>query len=185
MPARRGRRSPRTTGRRDESAAAIFAVPIVNPKNPDMVYSASTVAYKSTDGGKSWVPSRAHRAATIIRTAGSTRTTRTSFCSSAIRARSSRSTAASHGVPGTTSRPRSSITSTPTTIFRIGWRSRVPSRWSRRSCCSTNRSGRLTPRCGRSCVAGSAACTMTFTSRASLSRTIRRRRWSWPTASRS
>jgi photosystem II stability/assembly factor-like uncharacterized protein len=31
-------------------------VPIVNPKDPDMVISASTVAYKTTDGGKSWVP---------------------------------------------------------------------------------------------------------------------------------
>jgi photosystem II stability/assembly factor-like uncharacterized protein len=31
-------------------------VPIVNPKDADMVISASTVAYKSTDGGKSWVP---------------------------------------------------------------------------------------------------------------------------------
>ena len=33
-----------------------LAVPIVNPKNADMLISASTVAYKSTDGGKSWVP---------------------------------------------------------------------------------------------------------------------------------
>jgi photosystem II stability/assembly factor-like uncharacterized protein len=31
-------------------------VPIVNPKDPDSLISASTVAYKSTDGGKSWVP---------------------------------------------------------------------------------------------------------------------------------
>ena len=31
-------------------------VPIVNPKDPDMIISASTVAYKTTDGGKSWVP---------------------------------------------------------------------------------------------------------------------------------
>jgi photosystem II stability/assembly factor-like uncharacterized protein len=31
-------------------------VPLVNPKNPDELISASTVAYKSTDGGKSWVP---------------------------------------------------------------------------------------------------------------------------------
>jgi photosystem II stability/assembly factor-like uncharacterized protein len=33
-----------------------LAVPIVNPKNPDELISASTVAYKSTDGGKSWAP---------------------------------------------------------------------------------------------------------------------------------
>ena len=31
-------------------------VPIVNPKDADMVISASTVAYKTVDGGKSWVP---------------------------------------------------------------------------------------------------------------------------------
>jgi len=31
-------------------------VPLVNPKDADMVISASTVAYKSIDGGKSWVP---------------------------------------------------------------------------------------------------------------------------------
>jgi len=33
-----------------------LAVPIVNPKDADSLISASTVAYKSTDGGKSWVP---------------------------------------------------------------------------------------------------------------------------------
>jgi photosystem II stability/assembly factor-like uncharacterized protein len=33
-----------------------LAVPIVNPKDPDILIIASTVAYKSTDGGKSWVP---------------------------------------------------------------------------------------------------------------------------------
>jgi photosystem II stability/assembly factor-like uncharacterized protein len=33
-----------------------LAVPIVNPKDPDTIISASTVAYKSTDGGKSWIP---------------------------------------------------------------------------------------------------------------------------------
>ncbi|MGZ4815841.1 MAG: WD40/YVTN/BNR-like repeat-containing protein, partial [Terriglobales bacterium] len=29
-------------------------VPVVDPKNPDVVYSASIVAHKSTDGGKTW-----------------------------------------------------------------------------------------------------------------------------------
>ena len=33
-----------------------LAVPIVNPRNPDMLISASTVAYKSVDGGQSWAP---------------------------------------------------------------------------------------------------------------------------------
>jgi photosystem II stability/assembly factor-like uncharacterized protein len=31
-------------------------VPLVNPKDADMLISASTVAYKSIDGGKTWVP---------------------------------------------------------------------------------------------------------------------------------
>jgi photosystem II stability/assembly factor-like uncharacterized protein len=31
-------------------------VPIVNPKDADWLISASTVAYKSTDGGRTWVP---------------------------------------------------------------------------------------------------------------------------------
>jgi photosystem II stability/assembly factor-like uncharacterized protein len=44
---------PRPVGR---IGGGDLAVPIVNPKNPDIVISASTVAYKSTDGGKSWAP---------------------------------------------------------------------------------------------------------------------------------
>ena len=31
-------------------------VPIVNPKNPDMVIMASTVSWKSVDGGRTWAP---------------------------------------------------------------------------------------------------------------------------------
>jgi photosystem II stability/assembly factor-like uncharacterized protein len=31
-----------------------LAVPAVDPKNPDIVYTASTVTWKSTDGGKTW-----------------------------------------------------------------------------------------------------------------------------------
>ena len=33
-----------------------LAVPLVNPKNADTVIMASTVSYKSVDGGKTWVP---------------------------------------------------------------------------------------------------------------------------------
>ena len=33
-----------------------LAVPIVNPKNADTVFTASTVSYKSVDGGKTWAP---------------------------------------------------------------------------------------------------------------------------------
>ena len=35
-----------------------LAVPRVDPTNPDVVYSASTVAMKSTDGGRNWQPLR-------------------------------------------------------------------------------------------------------------------------------
>ena len=42
----------------DEPAARIgggdLPVPAVDPKNPDVVYSASIVTWKSTDGGKTW-----------------------------------------------------------------------------------------------------------------------------------
>ena len=31
-----------------------LSVPVVDPKNPDIVYVASTVAWKSVDGGKTW-----------------------------------------------------------------------------------------------------------------------------------
>lgn len=37
-----------------------FAAPAVDPKNPDIVYSANVVAWKSTDGGRTWA---AHRGA--------------------------------------------------------------------------------------------------------------------------
>ncbi len=33
-----------------------LAVPIVNPKDADNVFTASTVSYKSVDGGKTWAP---------------------------------------------------------------------------------------------------------------------------------
>ena len=52
-----------------------------------------------------------------------------------------------------------------------------------RCCCSTSRSARSTPRCGKACGPGSAGCTTRFTSRASWSRTTRKKRSKWPTAS--
>jgi photosystem II stability/assembly factor-like uncharacterized protein len=45
----------RIAGKADDMSA-----PTVDPKNPDIVYSANTVAWKSTDAGKTWV---AHRGA--------------------------------------------------------------------------------------------------------------------------
>ncbi len=42
---------PRPAGR---IGGGDLSVPTVDPKNPDIVYVASTVAWKSTDGGKTW-----------------------------------------------------------------------------------------------------------------------------------
>jgi photosystem II stability/assembly factor-like uncharacterized protein len=46
---------PRPAGR---IGGGDLPVPKVDPKNPDIVYSASTVTMKSTDGGKSWTSFR-------------------------------------------------------------------------------------------------------------------------------
>ncbi|MBI3569357.1 MAG: glycoside hydrolase [Gemmatimonadetes bacterium] len=45
----------RIAGKADDAAA-----PAIDPKNPDIIYSANTVAWKSIDGGKTWF---AHRGA--------------------------------------------------------------------------------------------------------------------------
>ena len=93
------------------SASDDFAEVKVDPKNPDVVYTASMVVWKSTDGGQDvHRRSAARRAATTTTASGSTPTTRRSCCSPATRARSSPSTAATPGAPGTTSRRRSSTT---------------------------------------------------------------------------
>ena len=42
---------PRPAGR---IGGGDLSVPVVDPKNPDIVYVASTVAWKSVDGGKTW-----------------------------------------------------------------------------------------------------------------------------------
>jgi ABC-type sugar transport system ATPase subunit len=62
-------------------------------------------------------------------------------------------------------------------------RSPAPSRPPRASCSSTSRSARWTRASGRSCAAGCGGSTTSCTSRASSSRTIRRRRSRYPTAS--
>ena len=56
MPAKPGPSSPTTRGRRAASAAAICPCRSSNPKNPDMLVMASTVSWKSVDGGKTWAP---------------------------------------------------------------------------------------------------------------------------------
>ena len=47
-----------TTDRRPASriGGGDLPVPVVNPKDPDMVFMASTVSMKSVDGGRTWVP---------------------------------------------------------------------------------------------------------------------------------
>ena len=78
---------PRPAGR---IGGGDLSVPKVDPKNPDLLYVASTVTMRSSDGGKPGPASAAHPGATIIKISGLIRTTATSFSWSAIRAQSSR-----------------------------------------------------------------------------------------------
>ena len=54
MAATPGRSRPPIRVPRPASAAAILPVPMIDPKNPDVIYMASIVTWKSTDGGKTW-----------------------------------------------------------------------------------------------------------------------------------
>ena len=56
-------------------------VPIIDPKNPDVIVMASTVSWKSVDGGKTWAPFKGAPGGEAIRAVRSTRTIRTSSCS--------------------------------------------------------------------------------------------------------
>ena len=49
-----------TTDNRIVGKADDMSAPAIDPKNPDIIYSANTVAWKSVDGGKTWA---AHRGA--------------------------------------------------------------------------------------------------------------------------
>ena len=113
--------SPRTMRVRPAaSAAAILPVVRFDPKNPTIVYSASIVCWKSTDGGKTWDGLRGAPGGDDYQNVWiNPEQPERSFCSAATRARSSPSTAARPGAPGTTNRPRSFITSAPTTRFLI------------------------------------------------------------------
>ena len=92
----------------------------VDPKNPDIVYIASIVTWKSTDGGKTFAALRGapggddyHR---IWINPNNPNIILIASDQGAIDHRQRRRRP---GAPGTTSRPRSSITSAPTTRFRI------------------------------------------------------------------
>ena len=104
---------------------------VVDPKDPNVVYSASTVMWRTEDGGTHLVGGawRA-RAATTTSGSGSTRNTPTSFSPSRTRAAWSRPTGAGPGATGTTSPPRRCTTSPPTTISPTGSAagSRTPAR---------------------------------------------------------
>ena len=88
--------------------------------------------------------------------------------------------AARAGAAGRPRRSRSPVSSPAGS--GSAWRWRGPWRSSRRCCCSTSRSARSTPRCGRSCGSGCAGCTTRSMSPASSSPTTRRRRSRSPTA---
>ena len=121
-PAKRGRRRHRTPSGRTDGGGDL-PVPIVNPKDPDMVISREhrrlQVGGRRQDLGA--VQRRARWRRLPERMDQSERSEHHparlgSGCSR------HRSTAATRGAPGTTSRPRSSITSTPTTISISGLR---------------------------------------------------------------
>ena len=92
----------------------------IDPKNADIVYVANIVDVEVDRRRQDLqrVPRRAGRRRLSPHLDQSERPEDRS-CSPPIRARSSRSTAARRGAPGTTSRPRRCITSTPTTRSRI------------------------------------------------------------------
>lgn len=78
---------PRPAGR---IGGGDLPIPKVDPRNPDIVYVASTVTMRSADGGKPGRVSTERPAATTIRIFGSIPTTATSFFWSPIRGQSSR-----------------------------------------------------------------------------------------------
>jgi hypothetical protein len=93
-----------------------FAEVRVDPKDPDTVYVANVAAWKSTDGGKTFTACAARPAATTTTALDQSERPRRS-CSRGDQGAIVTSTAARRGAPGTTSRPRSSTTSRPTTRF--------------------------------------------------------------------
>jgi len=99
-----------------------FACVHVHPKNKNIVFVANTSTYRSTNAGKDFTAIKgARRVATIITPYGSIRRIPTLSSLALTRARLSASTVARLGVRGTTSQPRSSITSLPTINFHTGF----------------------------------------------------------------
>ena len=93
-------------------------VPAVDPKNADTVIIASTVSYRSTDGGKTWIALRgAPGGDDYQRPWISPVDSKIIAMASDQGAIISVNGGETRGAPGTTSRRRRCITSTPTTRF--------------------------------------------------------------------
>ncbi len=78
---------PRASGR---IGGGDLPIPRVDPKNPDMVYVASTVTMRSTDGGKTWTGFRGAPGGDDYQNLWINPHNGETFFWSAIRARSSR-----------------------------------------------------------------------------------------------
>ena len=97
-----------------------FACVRVDPRNKDVIYVANTSTYRSDDAGKNFTAIKGAPGGDDYHTSGSTPKIPTLSPSASTRARPSAGMAARRGAPGTTSPPRSSITSLPTTSFLTG-----------------------------------------------------------------
>ncbi len=94
-----------------KAAVRDFACVRVDPKNKDVIYVANTSTYRSTDAGRNvHGHQRRTRRRRLSHHLDQSRPSRNYPAGEPIRAPPSRSMAAQPGAPGTTSRPRSSIT---------------------------------------------------------------------------
>ena len=122
---------PRSAAARCRIGGGDLPTITVDPKNENVVYSASTVFWRTEDGGVTWTR-RARRAGRrrLPEDLDQSERPRTSCSSSPIRAASSRPIAARRGATGTRSRRPRCITCPPTTRSRIACAaaSRIPAR---------------------------------------------------------
>ena len=112
-------RTPTANGAFGSAAGTSAASPPI-PKTPDVVYVMNTSTYRSTDGGKSFdARQRRARRRRLSHAVDRTRRSVAHDSRQRSRRRRQRRRRGRRGVRGTTSRPGSSITSPPTTAFRI------------------------------------------------------------------
>ena len=98
-----------------------FAWVRVAPDNHDTIYICNTSTYRSTDAGVNFTAIKGAPGGDDYHTVWINPEIRRLFYWRAIKAPQSASMAAPPGVPGTTSRPRSSTTSSPTINFPTGF----------------------------------------------------------------